>query len=227
MAVGLAWGSRTTGNPIRQHARLCRVFQKLSRGNKELPRKTRPPWMGGGRLGLGQNRGRNGQKGSQRHIRTTPSITCGLFCSGQSWADRSGASRNPASRHHAGLREGIRAWGGRGQLKITNRRQEKQRWRRQRTWWGLSQTKLKPEGLLHLHESQKSLTKSSKPEGSHSHFGNAKESNTQWPVCNPPITFIVVISSFTYTVFKELEKQSGMVTRERSERGKGNEVIIL
>lgn len=112
MAVGLAWGSRTTGNPIRQHARLCTVFQKLSRGNKELPGKTRPPWMGDGRLGLGQNRGRNGQKGSQRRIRTTPSIKCGLFCSGQSWADRSGASRDPAARHHAGLREGIRAWGG-------------------------------------------------------------------------------------------------------------------
>lgn len=73
----------------------------------------------------------------------------------------------------------------------------------------------------------KSLTKSSKPEGSHSHFGNAKESNSQWPVCNPPITCTVVISSFTYTVFKELEKQSGIVTRERSERGKGNEVIII
>lgn len=43
----------------------------------------------------------------------------------------------------------------------------------------LSQTKLEPEGLLHLHESQKSLTKSSNPEGSRSHFGNTKESNSQ------------------------------------------------
>lgn len=53
MAVGLAWGSRTTGNPIRQHAHLCTVVQKLSGENKELPGKTRPPWMGAREAWLG------------------------------------------------------------------------------------------------------------------------------------------------------------------------------
>lgn len=106
MAVGLAWGGRTTGNPIRQHAHLCTVVQKLSGDNKELPGKTRPPWTGGGRH---KNRGynfspaqlgpeqRNGQKGSQKHIRTTPSVKCGLF-----WAE--------LGRHETQLHGIMLAW---------------------------------------------------------------------------------------------------------------------
>lgn len=177
----------------------------------------------------------------RRHIRTISRVKCGLFCGSQSWADRIGVSWDPAARRHVALREGIKSMGGswrslpgdrtdEGGDKGHDEGPEEQQWPEPCPSQASELSQTKPDGLLHLHEPQKNLTKSSKPEGSHSHFGNAKESNSQWSVCNPSTTFVVAVFGFTYTVIsKNLRSKVGELHGRvrREEREKGNEVIIL